>query len=145
MSNMENQGMKVIYILSTILAIFSGLDPLKRWRRTHFLDAYSPILVSDSDLLKEWRVTHSLDGVQPFLSVVQSLICSKDWRMTHSLNGCLAILISDSDPLKDWRATHSLDGQIFSSLVWSAQRLCSKQLTNWKGVQPFLLVVLICL
>ena len=82
---MENQGIKVTYILSTIIAIFSCSDLLKCWRRTHLLDLCSPTSISGSDSLKHWRVTHLLDACLPIHINGSDLLKKKNWSETHKL------------------------------------------------------------
>ena len=94
-----------------ILSVVS--DPLKHWRATHSLDAYSSILVSGSLVpsnsegwLTIWMHVH------PSLSVV--LIPS---NTTHILYTCSPSLVSDSNLVKQWRATYILIYSQFTLLV----------------------------
>ena len=58
----ENQGVKVNYILSRTLAIFSNSYLLKHWRGAYLLDVHSAILVSGFNLIKNWRGTNKLNA-----------------------------------------------------------------------------------
>lgn len=150
-----------VQVFSSVVLIF------KHEETTHFLDAFSDILISDSDLLKHWRdslsgsmfshshqglwytqtperETHFLDACPAIL--VSDFVSAQTWE-AHHLDVYSTILISSSYQLKHRRATHSLDGgvQPFSSVVLIPLNTVVGH-TPWINVQPFVFImVLICI
>ena len=125
----------------------------KHWRKTYLLDACLPqaILVSGSDLVKHWRGTHSLDVCSPhFVSksdpvhpvntgensqagYMSQFTLSHQWYWSSD-SGQTLRLESDSQTGCVFTTSHQW--------FWSSQTL-EVWLTNWMGVYPFSLVVLI--